>query len=99
MTERWIGIFKVIEEKDELGQILAKMCQTPDMKHWDGDLTPSLIEELTDLQQALDFFMETNNVEIDPDRYDQKRQKYQHWLELGELRGIDEPKYKVDTLD
>lgn len=91
-TERWIGIFKLMEEIGELQQVLGKLCQTPDGKNWSGDLNAKLREELTDVQQAIDFFMLVNEEcpAVDNERYVDKRAKYHKWLAKGELRGISD---------
>jgi hypothetical protein len=91
-TESWVGIFKLIEEMGELQQVLGKLCQTPNGKHWSGDLNSKLCEELTDVQQALDFFVLVNEScpAINHERYADKRAKYHKWLAKGELRGIND---------
>lgn len=58
----WPGLAKVVEEKDELGQVLGKFVATNgDAAHWDGtDLVLRAEEEIGDLLAALDFFLEAN---------------------------------------
>lgn len=57
----WTGTSKVLEEMGELQQVLGKLIATGgDVQHWDGDLTPRLIEEIGDLLAALEFFQEKN---------------------------------------
>lgn len=58
----WPGASKLIEEIGELGQVLGKLIATHgETAHWDGtDLRVRLIEEMGDVQGALDFMAQMN---------------------------------------
>jgi len=63
--EKWKGIFKVMEEKDELGQILAKLCVFPEGPHPDEEageqpIQDRLEQELGDLTAAMQYFIKEN---------------------------------------
>lgn len=81
MHEKWLGIFKVLEEMGELQQVLGKLGVFPSGNHPDGggDLRVKLREECTDLMAALDYFMEINDVPLLVDRYDDKSDKFRRW--------------------
>lgn len=81
----WPGLAKLVEEKDEVGQVLAKLIQTGgDPNHWSGDMVAKLVEELPDLSAALRVFVELNPV-LHPhaaemhERYETKAAKFRTW--------------------
>lgn len=90
MTQpKWQGIYKLQEEMNELGVVLSKMCQRPDMDYWDTDLSRDLIDEITDVQQAIDYFVKRNGIELDQNRYQDKKQKYLEWQDQDPpLKGL-----------
>lgn len=53
----WPGLAKLIEEKDELGQVLGKLLAYPFEAHPDGagELSARLAEELADALAAIDY--------------------------------------------
>jgi NTP pyrophosphatase (non-canonical NTP hydrolase) len=61
-SQVWPGTSKLIEEMGELQQVLGKLIATAgETKHWEGkDLKERLIEELADVQGALNFFKSMN---------------------------------------
>jgi len=61
-SQIWTGLGKLVEEKDELGQVLGKLIGSHgDPNHYDGsNLRKKLVEEIGDLQAALAFFQECN---------------------------------------
>lgn len=61
-SDHWPGTSKLIEELGELQQVLGKLLGTGgSTKHWDGsDLRKRLVEEIGDVQGAIDFFAEEN---------------------------------------
>lgn len=63
----WPGVSKVIEESGELCQVLGKLLGCGgETQHWDGsDLAARLIEEMGDLQAALDYLTEANSLDAD----------------------------------
>jgi len=64
-SDRWPGVSKLIEEMGEVQQVLGKLLGTGGQPaHWDGsDLRVRLHEELADLQAAMMFVIETNDLD------------------------------------
>lgn len=63
----WPGISKLVEEMGEVGQVAGKLMATHgEAVHWDGDgnLVDRLTEEMADLQAAIWFASEANNLQI-----------------------------------
>lgn len=82
--ERWRGIHKLTEEAGELLRIIGKLNAFPNGQHPSGDpIATQLLEELTDLQAAIDYFIEENGLAIDPARYKDKLIKYDNWFLSG----------------
>ena len=71
----WPGTSKLIEEMGELQQVLGKLMGTAGQAaHWDGtDLRERLIDELADLQAAINFFQGKNLTTADDDRIERRR--------------------------
>lgn len=61
-SDVWPGTSKLVEEIGELGQVLGKLIGTGGrVEHWAGpDLDLRLMEELPDVQAAIDFFIQAN---------------------------------------
>jgi hypothetical protein len=54
--ETWPGLAKLVEECGEVVQVVGKLMMTHGSPaHWSGDLRAQLIEELGDLDAAIDF--------------------------------------------
>lgn len=103
MAELWVGIHKITEETAELNQVVGKLNQVPEGRHWDeytrsdgsaGEkpLRVRLVEEMADVYAALDFMRNRNltygeEYEIKLRRRD-KFDLYCQWAAKGELRGI-----------
>ncbi len=81
----WPGVSKVIEEMGELQQVFGKLIGAAGgINHWDGsNLREKLIEEIADLQAALDFFKSVcltfkENARIE-DRVRKKSDLFRQW--------------------
>lgn len=86
----WPGLAKLLEEMGELGQVLGKVmaCDGPDAVYWDGtSLRPQLLEEMGDVQAALLFFLEHNDLSRTDLhlRANMKLDKFRHWHEVTRL--------------
>lgn len=84
-SDVWPGLAKFIEEMGELTQVLAKiMAKGGDAgDHWDGKgrLMDRLIEEIGDVEAAMQFFIVINGL---PEgriqhRADGKLQNFHYW--------------------
>lgn len=64
-SDNWPGLSKLIEECGEVLQIAGKLIATSgELKHWDGsNLADRLVEELGDLSAAIEFVVDTNDIE------------------------------------
>ena len=73
-AEVWPGISKLLEEAGEVVQVGGKLLGTDGVEdHWDGtNLRTRLEEELADLQAAISFVVEKND--LDKDRITQRKQ-------------------------
>ena len=83
----WPGLFKLQEELAELGVVLAKLSAFPDGDYPDDErenLVVDLIEEMSDVQAAMDRFRERNRVPISYQRMARKKAKYDEWALTGE---------------
>lgn len=87
---KWPGLYKVLEESNELGVELAKLLMVDgDAKaYWgDRDLTGNIEDELGDLHAILHFFIEENskrgllNKEKIEIRKKKKLKRYNDWME------------------
>lgn len=81
MSESFYGIHKLTEEAGELIQVLGKLGEFPDGSHPDGNgsLIVRLNEELTDLEAAIQYFRETNDLALDRNRFLTKMKKFRQW--------------------
>ena len=70
----WPGISKLVEELGEVAQVAGKLIATGgEPRHWDGtDLRTRLEDELADLEAAIAFVMQRN--ELDADRIVERRE-------------------------
>jgi hypothetical protein len=60
-SDNWNGLNKVIEEMGELGQVCGKAIGSGgDTSPWSGALRDKFVEELSDVQAALNFFIQHN---------------------------------------
>jgi len=80
----WRGIFKVQEEMNEFGVELMKLSAFPSGTYPDHggverNLLVDVIKEATDVRAAMDYFMETNGITINWERYREKREKFALW--------------------
>jgi NTP pyrophosphatase (non-canonical NTP hydrolase) len=80
----WPGAAKVLEEAGEVVQVFGKLLATAGRtEHWDGkgDLRDRLLDELVDLQAAIDFFVQTNGIDGEAyrARVTQKAALFQEW--------------------
>lgn len=82
--DTWPGTAKLLEEMGELQQVLGKLIMIGGLtRHWDGDLRPRLVEELADVQAALEFFV-VHNLTTEERiqtgaRVDEKLDLFQSW--------------------
>lgn len=69
----WPGLAKLVEEMGELNQVLGKLVAFPDGKHPSRKkpLKTSLQEEIADTLAALQFFVESND--LNSKRIDNRR--------------------------
>lgn len=87
VTEKWIGIYKLIEEMGEVQQLLGKLGPFPTGSHPDnaGDLIKRLEDELGDLQAATDYLINNNpfdKVRI-AKRWAEKYEQFEDWKLTG----------------
>lgn len=77
------GLSKLIEECGEVLQIAGKLIATGGKtEHWDGsDLRERMMDELSDLMAACDFFAITNGFPVERiiKRLDAKISQFQEW--------------------
>lgn len=60
-SNEWNGLSKLIEELGELQQVCGKLIGSEgNLDHWSGDLKAKFIEEIGDVQAAMDFFVDMN---------------------------------------
>jgi len=85
----WPGTSKLIEEMGELGQVLGKLIGSHgETAHYDGtDLRQRLVEEISDLEAAIQFFRCHN---LTPDEYntmlariERKLKHFEEWHREG----------------
>lgn len=83
----WKGIAKLIEECGELQQVAGKALLYPNIPHPDGKGPVSIrfIEELADVQAAIEYFIMYNNLPLDiiERRKIMKVQRFVEWTEKG----------------
>lgn len=81
----WPGLSRVTEEAGELLQVVGKIVGAGGRTdHWDGtDLRQRLIEEVADVQAALTYLTEANDLpaEMIAARYYRKLGQYRRWHE------------------
>lgn len=80
---KWQGIHKLTEECGELTQLLGKLAAFPSAPHPDGkgDLRSRVSDEVADVAAALDYFVETNNLNTYyiRERHDKKLSQFRKW--------------------
>jgi len=60
-SDDWNGLSKLIEELNELGEVCGKLIGSEgDTNHWTGDLRKKFVEEIGDVQAAMNFFVDKN---------------------------------------
>lgn len=60
-SDEWNGLSKLVEELGELQQVCGKLIGSEgSTEHWPGNLKRKFIEEIGDVQAALDFFVDKN---------------------------------------
>lgn len=86
-SDVWPGTSRLVEECGELLQVLGKLIgATGQAKHWDGtDLRERLIDEIADVQAALDFFAAANDLPASAieARAEEKLEQYNKWHQAG----------------
>lgn len=84
-SDHWPGASRIIEECGELLQVLGKLQGAGGRaEHWDGsDLPQRLVEEIGDVQAALAFFVQMNNLPewLVRERRQEKFEQYVDWHE------------------
>jgi hypothetical protein len=84
-AERWNGGAKLAEECSELIQVLMKLIAFPDNDYPEEgtDLAERLIEEIGDLEAAIDFFksvnFQVNDYNAVYDRKQRKLKRFKKW--------------------
>lgn len=83
----WRGIHKLTEEMGELGQVIGKAGAFPVGDHPDGGppLRQRFEEELADVEAAILYFREVNNLDPMPARRVEKLQMFRKWGLSGPL--------------
>lgn len=99
----WAGLSKLSEECGELTQVIGKLMGTRGQEeHWDGtNLTERLLEEMSDVQAALDFVL-GNNPFTDEQKLEVKRRTVQKLILFQEWHNNEDPplrKYRTPTSD
>lgn len=96
--EHWKGIGKLIEECGEVLQVAGKAIAFPRGPHPDGagEVYPRFIEELADLQAAIDYFVSVNG--ISGAKFETRRTNKLHYFYHWDLNGVTQPTNK-ETLD
>lgn len=91
-TQKWRGIFKLIEEQGELLTVLGKLGPFPDGVHPDGagNLRPRLVDELSDVKAAIEYFEDANSLMRDHNRVHQKNERYRKWTLTGVTSNPDQ---------
>lgn len=91
-SDVWTGAAKVIEEMGEAIQVLGKLIGSHgDTAYWGGlDLRAKLVEELSDVLAAIEFFSLANMsvyeaYEIDV-RSEEKRKTFERWHMEGDIK-------------
>lgn len=81
------GLAKLCEESGEVVQVVGKLMMTGGgAQYWDGvNLDDKLLEEISDLQAALEFFVQHNRERISIvafcERVREKKAKFERWHE------------------
>lgn len=82
-SKLWPGTAKLQEEMGELNQVLGKLIASHgETKHWSGDLKEKLIEEISDVAAAIQFFIEMNMRDcVGPigERHEMKTALFHQW--------------------
>lgn len=80
-NHQWVGIFKLIEECNELGTIAAKLCAYPNACHPDGkgDLIARLKDEMADVMAIIQWFEHTHDLNVDLKRIEYKFNLFEKW--------------------
>lgn len=80
-AEYWPGLIKLVEECSELQVVLAKLIGNSGITtYFDGrDLGKELIDELSDVNAAISYFLYRNNLEIDNKRVSDKFNQFMAW--------------------
>lgn len=85
--EEYPGLSKIVEESGEVLQIIGKLINSlGNPQHFDGsNLRKKLINELADLDAALEFFiaygLSQNETELLNNRMEEKFNKFKSWHE------------------
>lgn len=87
-SDEWNGASKVMEEMNELGEVFAKLIGSEgNYNHWTGDLREKLVEEIADVQAAIEFFLNKDtNLTHDQKRrlINRKEMKFRTFLRWDE---------------
>lgn len=82
-SRTWPGLSKLIEELGEVAQVAGKLIATGgEPGHWDGtNLRTRLEDELADLEAAIAFVLEHNDLDADrvAERRAAKLRQFRDW--------------------
>jgi NTP pyrophosphatase (non-canonical NTP hydrolase) len=85
--DRWLGIYKVLEECGELTTVLGKLGPYPDGNHPDGagNLVDRMQDELADVIAASTYFAKKNGLDVAyiNARVAKKLATYEEWVLTG----------------
>ena len=84
---KWRGICKLVEELGELQQVLGKIMAYPNLDHPVDNLKVNLMDELGDVQAAINYFS-LNNLTLEEaikvvKRSEEKLDKFKIWRMSG----------------
>lgn len=79
--KKYPGIHKLTEECGEVLQCIGKLGPFPKLPHPDGKgrVIDRLNEELTDLEAAIQYFRNTNNLDRIEERFLRKVTQFEDW--------------------
>lgn len=93
-SQVWPGTSKLLEEMGELTQVLGKLMGTGgEVEHWDGsNLRKRMLEEIADLQAAIQFFQAKNFTADDDDKISLRVQEKLHLFSEWHNKQVPLPK-------
>lgn len=87
----WPGIFRLQEELAKFSTLLCQLMAHPMGQHPDvnGPIIDRLQSKMADVRAVMDWFSDTNRLDIDPARIFEKINVYDEWhTRWGGMRGI-----------